>query len=90
MKRVRKPAAFDGAKFAARFGLDPMDGFREVDGWLEYPDHLPDPGRIDLSGLAPDAPEPDPSAEKQRIRDGTASDADVRKVVRWAIRIGRI
>lgn len=44
MKRYALIANFDGAKLAARYGLNPRNGdyFIDADGMLNVPDNLPD------------------------------------------------
>ncbi len=44
MKKFPKPAQFDGAKFAARYGLDAIAGdfFVDGEGMLNVPDSVPD------------------------------------------------
>lgn len=90
MKKIVAPREFCGVKFAARYRLEIYDFFicNDDDGIpvLHYPDALPDDPTLETS----DPPVSRPEAELGRLGDGTHTDADVRVVMAWMVKTGRV
>lgn len=87
LKTNINPASFDGRKFAARYGLDPMkDFFIGHDGMLNYPDAV---------GPTPvfDPPDPmpvEPAGVRDKIRRGVATPAELQDFLAHMIKTGRL
>lgn len=87
VKKNVSAAVFDGGKFVARYSIAHSDYVFHAKGGgvgdLEYPDSLPAPASLAID--APDTAKAKPTAQIAKVKNKTATAADVRDAVDWLL-----